>query len=138
LDKGYTLDGKAGGPKEFTINCQGDGTFTEPLMPLPVECGVAGTLPHCNNQGIARTYHQNAVYTCEMGYSTDGKASGLKEFETLCHADGAFEKHDGCQPVKCGTPPVPADSKQTGGPSDMVFKDIAKFTCLTASPSTVS
>jgi Notch-like protein len=131
LDEGYTLNGKHDGPKEFTISCQGDGTFTATEVTKPVECGVAPVLPHCSNLGIPRTYHQNAMYTCEMGFSVDGSANGLKEFETLCNADSSFAKHDGCQPVKCGEPPVPLDSSQSGGPSELVFKDVAEFKCDT-------
>eukprot|EP00746_Dinoflagellata_sp_MGD_P162459 gnl/MRDRNA2_/MRDRNA2_90034_c0_seq1.p1 gnl/MRDRNA2_/MRDRNA2_90034_c0~~gnl/MRDRNA2_/MRDRNA2_90034_c0_seq1.p1 ORF type:complete len:2893 (+),score=610.94 gnl/MRDRNA2_/MRDRNA2_90034_c0_seq1:209-8680(+) len=135
LDKGYTLDGKAGGPTKFTIVCQADATFTDVKEPLPVSCGSAPSKPFSSTPSASYVFPQEVPYTCGEGYSVDAKADGPKEFDLKCEADGTYSGPDGCKPVECGAPEVAPNSKQVANSngkkrSTLVFKQKGHFECL--------
>eukprot|EP00929_Paragymnodinium_shiwhaense_P017573 TRINITY_DN126_c0_g1_i2.p1 TRINITY_DN126_c0_g1~~TRINITY_DN126_c0_g1_i2.p1 ORF type:complete len:3378 (+),score=908.37 TRINITY_DN126_c0_g1_i2:86-10135(+) len=106
-DEGYTLDASPDGDKTFTIGCLADKSFEQQTrFCLPVACGQSPAVEEATYDVEAKwVFPQKVPYTCNEGYTLDGKAQGTKAFSMECSAKGAFEKVQKCVPVECGLVP---------------------------------
>jgi hypothetical protein len=128
-DTGYSLDATAAGPKTFETSCQSDTTFQEAPTCWPVSCGELQAKVNSEHLvGVGRVFQQHAKYTCRGGFSVDAKASGSKEFDVKCQADGTYTSHNGCAPVECSVT-TPAKSALAAGATKFVFSEKATFNC---------
>jgi len=135
LSKGFTLDARPDGVKEFQIEALDDASFSNTQEPKPVSCGAAPEREKATTHAASYTYLQKSLYTCLEGYSTDSVASGPKTFELECQADGNYEGLPGCLPVECGSVEVPEHTEQVeddagGVLASLVFGQHATFQCL--------
>jgi len=134
LAEGYTLSGQHDGQKTFKVECLDDGTFTELKIPLPVECGPAPKRKHAHTEGTEFVFSQTAEYTCEQGYSLDGRHSGDTAFQLTCEASGEYSGPEGCVPIECGdiiplkhaTQVADQDGEKH---TSLVFPQYARFEC---------
>jgi hypothetical protein len=114
---GYTMDGKVGGEKFFSMACSYQGTYPNGMFIMeetqkcqPVSCGALG-VEHSLSLSAEFFYSESALIVCEEGYTTNGLASGNKAFNVTCMANGLFSAAQKCQPVRCGPPPSTTGSK---------------------------
>jgi len=104
---GYTLGGQVGGEKEFSLNCESNGLFTEDHPACsPVQCSV----PVHDNAVSSATgtirFGQSVTYTCNTGHYLNGAVSvHNRVFGGECTADGAIDLDvatPSCLPANCG------------------------------------
>jgi CUB/sushi domain-containing protein len=134
VGKGYSLNGQANGPTEFTINCESDGTFSPTSQPQPVSCGIPVAKKFSSTSGAALVYQEKAKFACMSGYSVDGQPGEGTGFEEECSGAGTFVAHDDCLPVECGTVVLPKNAKQvadagSGKLASLTFGQKASFEC---------
>jgi len=94
---------------------------------------ICGTAPVVGHAAFSATrvwvFDEEADYSCNSGYSTDGAAGGPKEFKGKCTAGGEFSGIELCHPEAC--PPTPiqpnADFPDTG--VNLVFSQKTTVTC---------
>jgi hypothetical protein len=100
--EGYTLSGMADGIKTFKITCLATGGFSSTKEFKPVLCPELPEVAHATTDSKKTwVFPQEAPYNCVSGYSTTGKADGIKTFVTPCLADGTFKVDHKCLPVEC-------------------------------------
>eukprot|EP00746_Dinoflagellata_sp_MGD_P138404 gnl/MRDRNA2_/MRDRNA2_72053_c0_seq1.p1 gnl/MRDRNA2_/MRDRNA2_72053_c0~~gnl/MRDRNA2_/MRDRNA2_72053_c0_seq1.p1 ORF type:complete len:2101 (+),score=429.94 gnl/MRDRNA2_/MRDRNA2_72053_c0_seq1:113-6415(+) len=110
--EGYTLDGTAGGETTFDTKCNPNGKLDDPKTCLPVSCGRAPRSPKARAGIAGRVFFpMQIMYTCDVGYTLDGSATGARTFTLVCGGDGNFASTGpmkGCQAVKAlgGAPKV--------------------------------
>ena len=68
------------------------------------------------NSGTKRVYKEEAIYSCEVGYSVDDKATGPKQFELSCKANGEYTGPGSCEPIECGDVTKPNLAEQQAIP----------------------
>jgi CUB/sushi domain-containing protein len=124
LANGYTLNGEAGGEKNFKISCQADGAFTDVEAPMPVSCGNAPQRSHAKANSDKAVFPNKIAYSCDIGFTLNGQATGEKSFDLSCNADGSYSGPDGCEPVECGAVEAISHADRTAD------KDGGKLTSL--------
>jgi hypothetical protein len=82
-EDGYSLNGQASGEKTFSMRCTAAATFTTAKVCKPVTCGPPPIVRFSDmTPQIGELFYPDKLkFNCEIGYSTDGKADGPKEFE---------------------------------------------------------
>eukprot|EP00929_Paragymnodinium_shiwhaense_P066503 TRINITY_DN3336_c0_g1_i3.p1 TRINITY_DN3336_c0_g1~~TRINITY_DN3336_c0_g1_i3.p1 ORF type:complete len:3781 (+),score=899.34 TRINITY_DN3336_c0_g1_i3:54-11396(+) len=121
----------------YTCVCGGGYKLAEvPGLPknqtcVPVVCGKPPVVKH----GKASTEEEQNFdsgkfsYTCDTGYTLDGKADGETKFEPFCDYNTAFNGIETCNPVSCGAPPEVSFSDRTPKQPEMFFPDVVSYTC---------
>lgn len=134
-EPGYTLNGKADGATTFTMTCQDDGTWTDinrNLPVKPVECGAPPTVQHSTRLATPLTYEETVTYTCNSGYSLDGKpapdGAANRVKEVTCLATGKYSDLPTCQPVECPAPPA-EDHATVKTSGKIVFQGMVDYGC---------
>mmetsp|Transcript_93048 Transcript_93048/g.233888 ORF Transcript_93048/g.233888 Transcript_93048/m.233888 type:complete len:1923 (-) Transcript_93048:10-5778(-) len=109
-EHGYSLDGKVGGPRHFTVPCGASGFLGKTLGQKcnPVSNGVPGSLANAVVfPQVELFYLDEVTYTCAEGYTLDGKGSGAKNQILTGGPEGKLiPTLKPCVPVVCGTPPT--------------------------------
>jgi len=127
-EKGYTTDGKAGGKKQFSVQCQPDKRFTKPSSCKPIECAQAPSVQNAESKASSSTFNQSIDFDCLKGHSIDGTSGGDKGFSVTCKRTGEFSEPQACRPVSCGEP---RDIPNSFRPSDkVVYQDSVEYECL--------
>jgi len=83
-------------------------------------------------RGVSKTIvlTEIATYSCVEGHTVDETAGGLKSFQTSCQATGKFTAGLSCKPVRCGPPPVFANTEMMGSTKgDQFFGNKLDFHC---------
>jgi hypothetical protein len=107
-DHGYALGGIPDGEVKFTTDCMANGVLGDPAVCEPVVCGHAPTFPNSKSATADQmSYGQVAVYECDYGYSLDGTASGLNEYNIACGADGKFTEMASTSPCSAVSVAIP-------------------------------
>lgn len=139
---GFTLDQKPVRSDNiaFAVKCQPDATtayINGTLVSIPckpISCGTPWPVKNAKSASNETVFGGIVKYSCEDGYTTDGKARGPNEFKVECGADGKFEvpESGSCNPVSCGeAPPVPkAKVTHTCGTGSCTYTGKVKYECL--------
>merc|ERR1719428_379199 len=129
-EEGYTLDGAAEGDTTFEITCKADKSFSESPECIAVVCGEAPSVEKATYDKEKVFEFPNQIpYSCETGYTVNGKASGADNFKGKCQADGTFTDIKQCLPVECpGIPDQPNAAFPEG--ADLVFPEKVEVTCV--------
>jgi hypothetical protein len=129
---GYTRSGVVGGETAFTRECEAHGILSLPnpdcvrdgtmcAICLPVSCGDPAVVANASYSPQARVYQETLIYTCNRGYSLDGKADGPVVETLTCQKDGNYDKPpSGCKPVECGSPPDHPNAEVQGSPGPLI------------------
>jgi len=110
--EGYTLGGQVGGEKEFSLDCEANGLFTEEHPACtPVECAVPEHTNAISSASGSIRFGQAVTYTCQEGHYLNGAVSvHNRVFGGECKADGTIDldaANPNCLPCNCG--PVNSD-----------------------------
>eukprot|EP00397_Hematodinium_sp_SG-2012_P007237 GEMP01007279.1.p1 GENE.GEMP01007279.1~~GEMP01007279.1.p1 ORF type:complete len:692 (+),score=142.92 GEMP01007279.1:228-2303(+) len=102
-EQGHSLDGTSEAPREFTISCQPDGSFTEAPGCKPLLCGGPPKFAHSSLQmqaGKNVVFPEQISYRCADGYSVDKtSSSGAKSFIVACQDNGQLSVPPACQDI---------------------------------------
>lgn len=118
--KGASFDGMAcsGANCAMNLTCGGNGWEPAPKPCIPVACPIPDLRPLMQKgvaiSGPARAgslvFREQVGFSCSIGHTFDGTASGHSSRTYTCGADGKLWDEDSqlwtgtpsCQPVKCG------------------------------------
>merc|ERR1719329_628973 len=104
-ETGYSLDGTVSGAISFTAECTADTSITGVEECRPVECGATASVERATVDKTTLVFPEEAVYTCETGYTLTGTATGTDSFTTSCTSEGIITETMECKPISCGKPP---------------------------------
>jgi len=139
--EGHSIEAHNPAADSFTSECLADGTWTDtPGYCTPVACPIDPSLPGVNNFAGPPTvagqvvsvadFNMPVLYTCQDGYTIDGRAAGLREQKGVCSAAGIFTV-DACQPVVCEYADIFHGPHATivGAERDYLFGESARLQC---------
>jgi hypothetical protein len=127
-DTGFTLDGKAGGDNDFSIECKANKDFTDTKSCKPVECGNVPSVNHASPSTTSAVFNESVRYDCETGHTVDGTADGDRGFTVTCQVTGLFGEPQSCSPISCGEPDTIANGNRPSG--NLVYEDKLTYTCF--------
>eukprot|EP00928_Gymnodinium_smaydae_P036844 TRINITY_DN25697_c0_g2_i1.p1 TRINITY_DN25697_c0_g2~~TRINITY_DN25697_c0_g2_i1.p1 ORF type:complete len:4096 (+),score=634.51 TRINITY_DN25697_c0_g2_i1:84-12290(+) len=99
----------------------------------PKNCGRPKDLPHARFPKKEVLFPNSVSYTCQLGYSLDGQASGATTQTSSCLSSGQFENVTTCKPVSCGQCPFGKDELQFATPegnNSLVFEQRCSYKCF--------
>ena len=132
---GYALNGQASGEKAFSMRVTAAAAFTTAKVCKPVTCGPPPIVRFSDmSPEISELFYPDVLkFACEIGYSTNGKADGPKEFEVHSQTDGTQSAAETCMPVECGN--VPEHEHASWDTEKIfVFKENARIEPLLVTP----
>lgn len=103
----------------------------------PKSCGIPPKQPNALSIHAEVFYPHQVRYTCEKGYTLNGKVTGVTSFFSECRVDGTFTaipERTKCKPVACGTAPTVAHGDRVPGADGKLldflhYPERAKFRC---------
>jgi hypothetical protein len=103
-----------------------DHTCKAVMCGVPPEIENAATTPV--EVGSEKAYYPTkVVYQCDLGYTTDGTATGKNHFDIDCLETKAFTDTKSCQPIKCDS--VPKVEFATPKATAATFNESVRFDC---------
>jgi hypothetical protein len=131
-DEGYTLDGNASGPGEFTVECQASQEFTFVKTCRPVECGQPPGVVNAVVLANKIVYGMAATYTCAEGHTISGNVGDTASFSVQCLSSGSFAPRQSCKPISCGAPLSVRNGKllNLAVSQQVLYGKTAEYKCL--------
>eukprot|EP00928_Gymnodinium_smaydae_P029885 TRINITY_DN22381_c0_g2_i2.p1 TRINITY_DN22381_c0_g2~~TRINITY_DN22381_c0_g2_i2.p1 ORF type:complete len:1830 (-),score=209.12 TRINITY_DN22381_c0_g2_i2:43-5193(-) len=115
---------------DYTCECD-EGyelkVINDEKMCARVECGEAPEVEHAVAPQAKATFEDTVEYTCDAGYTTNGRANGDSAFSVTCLASRAFSPPKRCKPVACGVPPAVLSAEVAD--AALVFPQAASYQC---------
>mmetsp|Transcript_19208 Transcript_19208/g.42602 ORF Transcript_19208/g.42602 Transcript_19208/m.42602 type:complete len:1632 (+) Transcript_19208:114-5009(+) len=135
---GYSTNGNPGQHLWFEVKCQASGELEDNMERCkPVKIGAPPTVKNAAFAPVAAVYRgavaypQQIAYTCQEGYTTNGKPTGSKDgrdsFVVSTTFDGKFTGVQNCTPVGCGEAPKIENAK--ADKESAVFGESVMYTC---------
>jgi len=101
----------------------------------PKSCGVPPARTKTNAIKVEVLYPALVTYSCENGFTLNGRVTGKRQSFIHCQMDGNFSKLDDkevCKPVECGSPPTITNAETTkviDMKKELVFPEQVSYRC---------
>jgi hypothetical protein len=138
---GYSTDGNVGPEgRSFSVTCNPTGLLSQAISKdgatecQPVRCDnfMLPIVPFTNPLTNTETFYEYGdlvKFTCQDGYTTNGKVGGPPNFEIPCEKNGKFpSSHANCMPVSCGKPKSQFAAIRSTD-KELKFTDSVTYTC---------
>jgi len=132
-DEGYTLDGKVGGKKTFTVECTAKGTNNglKENECKPVMCEAGKDIKRGKVVGDKEVRYGEVVkYKCDVGSTTNGQVVGSSNFTVPCLASGKLGAYESCELITCGAPPQAAFAVGSAETAEILYDGEVSYTCV--------
>mmetsp|Transcript_8038 Transcript_8038/g.17343 ORF Transcript_8038/g.17343 Transcript_8038/m.17343 type:complete len:1609 (-) Transcript_8038:37-4863(-) len=95
---------------------------------IPKMCGAPPQVAHGSTTATKAVFPEDSVFTCDVGYTTNGRSDGPKSFKVGCKDDGQFGHVGECKAVRCGRGPS-GDHATRSPDSAVTFNETVEYTC---------